>query len=50
MEKELAIMSKKYEKLMDKGYLEHIETTCEKQAVNIKKLEKDNANLEQRTK
>ena len=38
MEKELGIMGKKYEKLMDKAYLEHIEKTCEGQAGSIKKL------------
>ena len=31
MEQELATMTKKYEKLMDKDYLEHVETTAETQ-------------------
>lgn len=50
MEKELGGMGKKYEKLMDKTYLAHIEKTCESQNAQIKQFEKDNAKLEKRTK
>ena len=50
MEKELGIMGKKYEKLMDKAYLAQIQKTCETQVNQIKKLEHDNAQLTKRTK
>ena len=50
MEQELATLSKKYDKLMDKSYLEQIEKTCEMQVTSIKKIERDNAKLEQKTK
>ena len=43
MEKELGVMGKKYEKLMDKAYLAHIDKTSQSQAEQIKKLERDNA-------
>ena len=45
MEKELGVMGKKYEKLIDKAYLTQIQQTCESQVNQIKKLERDNAQL-----
>lgn len=46
MEQELAALTKKYDKLMDKSYLEQIEKNCEMQVTSIKKFERDNAKLE----
>ena len=50
MEQELAKDSKKYEKLVDAKYLDQIEKNCEQQAAQIKKLEKENHLIEQKTK
>lgn len=50
MEAELVIMHKKYDKLVDKDYLEEIEEVCEDQASKIKRLTKENSKLQQETK
>lgn len=50
MEAELAMMHKKHDKLVDKDYLEEIEQVCEDQASQIKRLTKENGQLQQETK
>jgi len=50
METELALVSKRHDKLIDTDYLEEIEKICETQSSQISSLTKENAQLQQQTK